>query len=128
MNTPITFTPMQVWTTVLAIAGAIVSISAAVSVILKFVEKAKEPEVEQNKRIDALEKTIDGLKVTLEEHKRYLENDKRRLDTIEFGNEATNEALLALLKHAMNGNDIDSLKEAQRKLEGYLVTRRVERD
>lgn len=128
MNTPITFTPMQVWTTVLAIAGAIVSISAAVSVILKFVQKAREPEVEQNKRIDALEKTIDGLKVTLEEHKRYLETDKRRLDTIEFGNEATNEALLALLKHAINGNDVDSLKEAQRKLEGYLVTRRVERD
>ncbi len=124
MNTPITFTPYQVWTAAIAIAGAIVSISAAVSVILKFVEKAKQPEEIQNQRIASLEQKNVEFMAMLDEHKRYLENDKRRLDNLEFGNEATNEALLALLKHAINGNDVDSLKEAQHKLEGYLVTRR----
>ena len=124
MNTPITFTPYQVWTAAIAIAGAIVSISAAVSVILKFVEKAKQPEEMQNQRIASLEQKNVEFIAILNEHKRYLENDKRRLDNLEFGNEATNEALLALLKHAINGNDVESLKEAQHKLEGYLVTRR----
>lgn len=124
MNTPITFTPYQVWTTIIAIAGAIVSISAAVSVILKFVERARAPEAEQNKRIEMLEQRQEEFTQILNDHKRYLETDKRRLDNIEYGNEATNEALLALLKHAINGDDVESLKEAQKKLEGYLVTRR----
>ena len=40
---------------------------------------------------------------------------------IEKSNKITQTALLALLKHSLNGNDVDSLKDAEKSLEEYLI-------
>ena len=114
MNEPITFTPQQVFELILWVCGAIVSVSAAITVIIKVVQKAKAPEKTQNERIDKLESEVKSLK-------QYLDNDNKRLKALEEGNIVTQQALLALLSHALNGNDIDSLKEAKTKLENYLI-------
>ncbi len=114
MNQPITFTPQQVFEMILWVCGAIVSVSAAIAVIVKVIQKAKAPEKTQNERIDKLESDVKSLK-------QYLDNDNKRLKALEEGNIVTQQALLALLSHALNGNDIDSLKEAKTKLEKYLI-------
>jgi capsule polysaccharide export protein KpsE/RkpR len=114
MNQPITFTPQQVFEMILWVCGAIVSVSAAIAVIAKVIQKAKAPEKTQNERIEKLESDVKSLK-------QYLDNDNKRLKALEEGNIVTQQALLALLSHALNGNDIDSLKEAKTKLEKYLI-------
>ena len=40
---------------------------------------------------------------------------------IDDGNKVTQRAILALMKHAINGNDIDELRRAEKNLEEYLV-------
>lgn len=119
MNQPITFTPQQILELVLWVCGAIVSVSAAIAVIVKVVQKAKAPEKNQNERIDKLEKEM-------EKFKQFFENDNRRLRRLEDGNIVTQQALLALLSHALNGNDINSLKKAKEHLESYLTGKGVD--
>lgn len=121
MDNIITFTPAQLITLVLAVCGAIVTISAAIGVIAKALDKARAPEKEQNERLDAHEKRLNAHDEIIERFKEYFDNDDRRFKEIEKSNKITQSALLALLKHSINGEDITSLKEAEKSLEEYLI-------
>ena len=121
MDNIITFTPTQLIALVLGICGAIVTISAAIGVIAKALDKARAPEKEQNERLDAHEKRLNAHDEIIERFKEYFDNDDRRFKEIEKSNKITQSALLALLKHSINGNDTESLKEARKNLEEYLI-------
>ena len=121
MDNIITFTPAQIVAFVLALCGAIVTISAAIGVITKALDKAKAPEAEQNKRLDDHEKRLNAHDEIIERFKEYFDNDDRRFKEIEKSNKITQSALLALLKYSLNGNDTDSLKAAEKNLEDYLI-------
>ena len=121
MNHVITFTAYELWAMVLAICGGIVAISGAITVLAKLAIKIKEPETNQNERIKACEDHLESIDGTLKEYKGYFQRDKMRLDRLEFGNEAENRALLALLNHAIHGDNTDELKSAKKELEQYLL-------
>ena len=121
MDTVIQFTPAQLIALVLGICGAIVTISAAIGVIAKALDKARAPEKEQNDRLDAHEKRLNALDDIIVKFREYFDNDDRRFKEIEKSNKITQSALLALLKHSINGNDTESLKEARKNLEEYLI-------
>lgn len=101
---------------VLYICTAITTISAAVTVIVSWINKAKEPNARQNLRLDQLETKIEKISI-------YLDNDNIRIKAIEEGNKVTQKALLALMSHALNGNDLDKLEEAKNSLEQYLINK-----
>ena len=121
MNNSITFTPAELVSIILGICAAIVTISAAIGVIAKLIIKARAPEAEQNIRLDTIDKRLDDIDKTIATFREYFTNDDNRFKAIERSNKVTQTALLALLKHSLNGNDIDSLKEAERSLEEYLI-------
>lgn len=121
MDNVIQFTPSQLIALVLGICGAIITISAAIGVIAKALDKARAPEKEQNERLDAHEKRLNAHDEIIEKFKEYFDNDDRRFKEIEKSNKITQSALLALLKHSINGEDITSLKEAEKSLEEYLI-------
>ena len=121
MDNVISFTPAQILAFVLALCGAIVSISAAIGVITKAIDKARAPENEQNKRLDDCEKRLNALDEVVVKFREYFDNDDKRFKAIEKSNKITQSALLALLKHSLNGNDTESLKEAEKSLEEYLI-------
>lgn len=119
MDTLIQFTPAQL----LAYAGAIITISTAIGIIINLISKIREPEKKQDDRIKACENRIDKIDVILEKFQGYFSNDDRRFKEIEEGNKITQTALLALLKHSINGNDTKALKEAEKSLEEYLINK-----
>ena len=108
----ITFTVSDV----LWFCGAVCTIAAAIAVFYKAVAKAQEPEHIQNQRLDELEKTVDKFA-------EYLDRDNKRLNAVDEGNRVTQQALLALMSHAINGNDIDKLSRAKDDLESYLINK-----
>lgn len=116
MNTPITVTPQELMAMIIAICAAVATISTAISIIVKVFTKVKEPENIQNSRLDNIERR-------LEEMDRKLAIDKKRLDNIEYGHEVTQEALLALLNYSLNSEEVEGLKLAKKKLEGYLISK-----
>ena len=109
-------TPENIWTWLLAGASAIVLLSNAVEKIVKAVKAAKAPNAHQNERLDALEtwrKTVDG----------KLNRDNERLESIEEGSRASQRALLALLDHGIDGNNIEQMQHAKEALQNHLINR-----
>ena len=121
MNNTITFTPAELISIILGICAAIVTISAAIGVISKLLDKARAPETAQNNRLDTIDRRLDDIDKTIATFREYFTNDDNRFKAIERSNKITQTALLALLKHSLNGNDIDALKEAEKSLEEYLI-------
>lgn len=116
MNEVIAFTPAQLMETFLSICAAIVGIAGAAAVIYKLIIAAKSPQDEQNKRLTSLEERVGR-------HDELLANDKKHLEAIEEGNRVTQKALLALLDHGLDGNNVDQLRQAKDDLQRHLIER-----
>lgn len=114
MNDPIGLTPHDLFNIILAVCGAIITIAAASGIIINFIKRFKEPEYNQNARISNIESRLEKID-------RALYIDKQRLDRIEYGTSYQIEALLALLEHAINPNDLTNVKAAKKNIERYLL-------
>ncbi len=111
-----TFTPADVYSFLIAASACIVTVSGAIGIIVKWVQAAKKPNETQNKRLDEIERR-------LTKHEEMLINDDRRQKDLEEGNRVTMTALLALLRHSIDGNDVTGLKDAEKALQQYLTRR-----
>lgn len=121
MDNTISFTPAELISVILGICAAIVTISAAVGVLVKVIDKAKAPEDEQNKRLDNIDRRLDDIDKTILKFREFFTNDDNRFKAIEKSNKITQTALLALLKHSINGSETAALKDAEKSLEEYLI-------
>lgn len=121
MDNVIQFTPAELIGFITAIGGAIVTVGAVTTLFFKLFNRLRAPETKQNERLDDLEKWKRETDETLKVFSQYFANDDTRFKDIERSNKITQGALLALLKHALNGNDLESLKDAEKELEAYLL-------
>ena len=104
----------ELWGYVAAFLAAIVLISNAAEKVVKAVKAAKVPNDQQNDRLNALEdwrKEVD----------RKLDRDNDRLRDIDSGNRVTQRALLALLDHGIDGNNIKQMQDAKEALQDHLI-------
>ena len=112
MDTMIAFTPSQF----LALCSAIIVLSGAVNVIINAVSKFSAPNKLQNQRLDAIESR-------LEKHDELFQKDLIRLQNVDEANIVTQRAILALLSHGIDGNNVEELKNAKKELQEYLIKR-----
>ncbi|MBQ4067570.1 MAG: hypothetical protein IJD22_08000 [Clostridia bacterium] len=103
-----------VWSVLFAIAAAIVLIANAIEKIVKVAKAARAPGDRQDERISAVEGRLDKVE-------RMLVNDDTRLRDIKKGDHAMQRALLALLAHGIDGNNIKQLQDAELELKNYLI-------
>ncbi len=109
-------TAANLWAWLLAAASALVLLSNAGEKIVKAVKAAKAPNAAQDERLDDLEewrKIVDG----------KLNRDNARLEAIEEGTRASQRALLALLDHGIDGNNIKQMQDAKTALTNHLINR-----
>ena len=121
MDNVISFTPAELVGFITAIGGAIVTIGAVITLIFKLVNRVKAPEIKQNERISALETRIKEIEEKNKVFTQYFINDDKRFKAIERSNKITQSALLAILNHSINGQDIESLKKAEKSIEEFLI-------
>ena len=125
MDEVIQFTTRDVFNLVLAISGAIVSVSAAVTVMAKVFEKIKAPDKKQNERIAALEGAVIKINSRLDDGSKHFAADSKRIDELEESMKSTNriiiESLQALTAHAIDGNNTQELKDVKKSLNNYLI-------
>ena len=112
METVIQITPGQV----IAFAAAFITLSSAFTIIFNLVTKLREPDKRRDEEIKLLKDRVAILEKADRDN-----NDK--FDNIEEGNKIIQTALLALLKHSLNGNDTAALKKAEEALENYLINK-----
>ena len=109
-------TPGTVWAVVAAVAAGIVLLSNAAEKIVKAWKAAKAPNAKQDQRLRDLEewrRTVDT----------RLNNDHRRLSDIEEGDRAVQHALLALLDHGIDGNNLKQMQDAKKLLQEHLINK-----
>ena len=116
METTISFTPSELVAFIGTIAGVCAGIATITGFIVALVKRWKAPEVEQNRRITELEKKYEDLEKRLS-----CGDDKFKV--IEESNIIILSTLRALLKHAINGNDKEQLKNAEKDLDNFLITK-----
>ncbi|MBO7425138.1 MAG: hypothetical protein J6U23_05620 [Clostridiales bacterium] len=121
MDNVITFTPAELVSVIIGICTAVVTVSACIGVIAKWFSKARAPEIKQNLRLDAIDKRLEEIDKVIDQFREYFQNDDNRFKAIERSNKITQTALLALLKYSINGNDKESLVQAEKSLEEYLI-------
>ena len=116
MNTPITLTPNDLISLFLGACGVITATAGAFAVIYAIISKLRMPNKIQNEKLDKHEEW-------LKKHDALLDNDNKRLNALEKSNSLTMKALLALLKHSIDGNDTAGMKKVRDELEEYLIDR-----
>ena len=104
----------QVWAIILAICSGITCISGATTVVVMWVKQLKSPEQKQNDRISKLEEDLKELQ------NKIFGNDSR-IELIEQGTRITQKAILALLSHGIDGNDVEAMKQAKKELQEFLI-------
>lgn len=102
---------MQTAITIMTVLNLAWTIGNIISVI---VTKVKSPNVRQDERITSLETRTDQIE-------KHLDNDNKRLQEIEKGNRITQQSILALMRHAIDGNNIDQLRKAESNMQEYLI-------
>ena len=100
----------------LALAGAIVTISNAVEKVVKVWRAAKAPNDVQDARLTVLEKKMEDVE-------KRLEAGDDHFKTLDNGNRVTQLALLALLDHGIDGNNITQMQHAKEELQNHLINR-----
>lgn len=116
MDTVVSFTVGQLIGGFLAVCSGLSCIALAISWFVKGWNKVREPEKKQDERITDLERRV-------AKHDEFLDKDKERLEAMEEGHRVTQRAILALLAHGIDGNDIDALRAAKTELQDYLIKR-----
>lgn len=111
-----TIETITTWLQLIVTIGAVVSLFYALS---KF---ASTPNRTQDQRLDTLEKWKEY------EFMKWKEKIENRLEVgnshfkkQDEGNQVTQKALLALIDHSLNGNNVHQLEEAKEQLTNYLT-------
>lgn len=105
-----------VWAVFLAGCAALITISTAIKIIVSAIQTARKPTIQQDHRLDDIDKK-------LKQHDELLNDEETRLGVLNIGSATTQRALLALLSHAIDGNNIDELKAARKELQDFLIER-----
>ena len=106
----------QVATGLLAFAAAFITISNAVERFIKTVKAAKAPQ-------DEVAEQVKELQEWRAEVDKRLDKGSQHFDAIDASNRVTQRALLALLEHGIDGNNIEQMQQAKTELQTHLINR-----
>lgn len=109
----------EAWAWIMAIFVAVTTIDKGIDIFKKWHKET--PEGKQGEKIESMDKRLNIVEQAIMRHTELLGNDKARFEVIENGNHVTQEALLALLSHAIDGNDDEQLRNARNSLQKYLI-------
>jgi len=99
---------------VIAAIGLILTLLNIFDKIATIKQRVREPQEDLNARLEVIEqwqRTVEGRLTLGNDHFAYIDE----------GNYATNKALLALMDHALNGNNLTELTAARNALDDYLA-------
>lgn len=113
---------MEWWQTTVVIAAGVLTLFNLGDKIISWVKAMKKPQDDIELRVTRLEKLIEGeYKMLFNDFEARFKRDLERINEIEKSNKLTQKSLLALMRHAIDGNNIDKLKKVADELSDYIV-------
>ena len=108
----------------LVICGGIITILTLWNMVEQRVRTNKQPTSNLEERVSLIERKLEfEIKATFVEYDARFGRDKTKIESIEEGNRVTQQALLAILEHSIDGNNVDGLIQAKKDLNNYLIKR-----
>lgn len=104
------------WQITLAIIGGALVLINFYNAIVQLVKTSKTP-------TDNLETRVDEIERRMSRYDEMFGRDKARLDSFDESNKIILKSLLAIIKHDIDGNNIDALKQAQEDLQNYMLNK-----
>jgi len=101
---------------IVLVIGVILTILNIIERVILFKDKAKQPHLQHEQRIVALESEVKRIKDKLN-------NDSDRITELEMGTRVLMKSIGALLSHGIDGNNTDEMKLAREELNDYLISR-----
>lgn len=101
---------------VLAFFGAIACIGGGAAYLMKLFHWIMHPNNIQNKKL----KEHDDL---LKSHSEFLDKDKRKIEKLEEQDRLVMQALLVLIDHGIDGNNIEEMKSCKKSMEDFLISK-----
>ena len=104
----------QLWNAIQVICAGIIVLGGAGGIIVGLYKWAKKPDINRDEKIKG--------------HDEMLDNDNKRLNALEERTAEMEEtqrilmkSMLALMSHAIDGNNTDGLRSAKDELQEYLI-------
>lgn len=104
-----------------SLCAAAITIDKVLDIIHKYVKKAKEPDAEQNKRMDALDKRIGVLEQGQLQHTQALARDLRRFDGLDEEMRLVLVGVQNLLDSQLSGNNREGMQKSKSDINNYLL-------
>lgn len=104
-----------------SVCAAAITLDKVLDIIHKYLKKAKEPDAEQNKRLDDMDKRISAIEQGQLQHGAALTRDLGRFNEIDEVNRLTLEAVRALLEAQLTGNNVAAMQKSKAKIDNYLM-------
>ena len=104
-----------------SVCAAAITLDKVLDIIHKYIKKAKEPDAEQNKRLDEMDRRIGALEQGQLQHGAALTRDLGRFTEIDEVNRLTLEAVRALLESQLTGNNVAAMQTSKEKIDNYLM-------
>ena len=100
----------------MALAGFINTVGSAAEKVAKAWRAAKAPNAAQDERLDDHEDRLKRIE-------NQLNRGNDRFENLDAGERVTQRALLALLDHGIDGNNIEQMQHAKEELQNHLINR-----
>lgn len=104
-----------------SVCAAAITLDKVLDIIHKYLKKAKEPDAEQNKRMDALDKRIGVLEQGQLQHTQALARDLRSFDGIDEEMRLVLVGVQNLLDAQLSGNNKDGMQKSKSDINNYLL-------
>ena len=121
MDHQFVFTPDDVYRVILAAAGFIVSVTAAVKIITDIINRAKEPDKIQNDRITALESRVTNIENALTIYEKHQHRTAEAWVLYM-------QALSDVMDHMIYGNHVENLRSTREKMKQFITKYSMESD
>lgn len=100
----------------LAFCGGISVVGGTFTYIAKTIGWLKKPEEDIKKRLGHLEDEVSNLR-------QKTDNDWKAINELQESNKLLLSAMLATVKHELDGNEVHDLRKVQESLELYLINK-----
>lgn len=109
---------------ILAICGGFLTIANVIDKLIAWIKDLKKPQTALEDRVAKLELLTEGeYKHLFADYEARFKRDLQRIEEIEKSNKLTQKALLALMRHAIDGNHTDKLKAVADELNDYILNK-----
>lgn len=104
-----------------SVCAAAITLDKVLDIIHKYIKKVKEPDAEQDQRLDEMDRRISTIEQGQLQHGAALTRDLERFTEIDEVNRLTLEAVRALLESQLTGNNVAAMQASKEKIDNYLM-------